>query len=325
MSLTTRPPTCLPSWPILLIAGAEKAGKSWACAEASASELIDRTLWIGVGEDDPDEYGQIPGARFEIVVHDGTYRGILRAVTEAAAEPKGDRPNLLVLDSATRLWEMLCDLAQQEANRREAAKAARFNKPLPDDDVPITVDLWNVAKDRWQHVIGALREHQGPSIVTARLDEVTVIENGRPTKEKTVKVKAEKSLPYEVGPIIHLPERGKAFLTGVRSVRMQLPKAKEIKGFTVDGLWREMGLAETVGARTHSGASGERITDAEWHTGWVAKVQACDSLDKLRDLWTELTEVFEQGDVTEDDKAAGSKLVASVKAKLEGKPLQVAS
>lgn len=72
MTLTTRKPTGLPSWPILLIAGVPKAGKSYACAAASASPLVGRTLWVPVGEDDPDELGGIPGADFDIVQHDGT-------------------------------------------------------------------------------------------------------------------------------------------------------------------------------------------------------------------------------------------------------------
>src|SRR5690606_14747062 len=82
-ALQTRKPSGLPSWPILLLAGREKAGKSWAAVSASASPLVGRTLYIGIGEDDPDEYSIIPGADFEIVVHDGTFPGILAAVRAA--------------------------------------------------------------------------------------------------------------------------------------------------------------------------------------------------------------------------------------------------
>ena len=79
MTLQTRKPTGIPSWPIVLLTGVEKSGKTYAAAAASASEMVGRTLWLGIGEDDPDEYGAIPGTRFEIVVHDGTYRSILAA------------------------------------------------------------------------------------------------------------------------------------------------------------------------------------------------------------------------------------------------------
>ena len=132
MTLKTRKPTGKPLWPILLIAGIEKSGKSYAAAAASASKLIGRTLWVPVGEDDPDELGGIDGARFEIVEHDGTYRGILSAVDAAVAElAKDDTPGLIVLDSGTRLWNLLSDEAQATANARAAKKAERFGKAAP--------------------------------------------------------------------------------------------------------------------------------------------------------------------------------------------------
>ena len=111
MALQTRRPTGLPSWPCLLIAGAEKAGKSWACAQASSSEKISRTLWVSIGETDPDQYGAIEGANFEIVEHDGTLKGIRNVLWEIASLPAEEKPVLLVVDSMTRLWEMITDQA----------------------------------------------------------------------------------------------------------------------------------------------------------------------------------------------------------------------
>lgn len=239
---TTRRPTGQPSWPILLIAGAEKAGKSWACAEASGSDLIGRTLWIGIGEDDPDEYGAVPGADFEIVPHDGTYRDILAAIEWASSQPDVDgKPTLLVIDSMTRLWDLLCDMAQATASER--AKRKRGGRDS-DSDEQITMDLWNQAKDRWGHVMDALRSHRGPVLVTARLEEVVVVVNGKPTQDRNLKVKAEKSLPYDVGGIVQLPERGRAFLTGVRTTRMHVPERVPLPGFTVAKLWGQLGLAD---------------------------------------------------------------------------------
>ena len=120
MSLKTRKPTGLAPWPITLVAGAEKAGKSWSAAEASGSDLIGRTLWIGIGEDDPDEYALIPGANFEIVEHAGTYRSILDELTNAVAEPQGDKPTLIVVDSMTRLWDLIVSDVQEIANLRSS-------------------------------------------------------------------------------------------------------------------------------------------------------------------------------------------------------------
>lgn len=264
--MKTRKPTGLPSWPMMLIAGVEKSGKTYAAAQASASDLVDRTFWISVGEDDPDEYGAIDGARFEIVEHAGTYRDILRALTEAASEPVKDRPHLIVLDSASRLWDLLCDEAQETANARAARKAARSKRPAPEDDVQITMDLWNLAKQRWQHCISVLRGHQGPSIITARLDEVTIVDDaGQPTKQKQYRVKAEKSLPFDVGLSIELPRFGDAYLTGVRSLRFKPSPAERTRlgEFTVDDLWRRLGLAENAGERVHVEATGQESVAAD--------------------------------------------------------------
>lgn len=282
----TRKPTGKPPWPILLLAGGEKAGKSWSCAEASGSDLVGRTLWIGIGEDDPDEYGNIPGADFEIVEHDGTYRDILTAITWAVAQPLTDgKPNLIVVDSMTKLWELLCDIAQVSATDRAIAKARKQNRPAPEnaDEADIHMDLWNIAKGRWANVLDALREHQGPVVLTARLEEVTVMVNGQPARDgsKTWKVKAEKSLPYDVGGIVQMPERGKAYLTGVRTTRIKVPERLVLPGFTVDKLWRDLGLADTeTGERHHQGVS--------VHDGPAAAVQVIRTKEEAEKAATEV-------------------------------------
>jgi hypothetical protein len=262
MTLKTRQPTGKPPWPILLIAGTEKAGKTYAAAEASASDLIGRTLWFGLGEDDPDEYQ--PLGPFEIVEHEGTYRSLLAALKDALAEPPTKKPTLWVLDSGTRLWTLLSDMAQVEANRRWKARDANKNRPLPEDGITINMDLWNIAKQRWQHILDLLREHQGPSIITARLDVTTVMDGDKPTKDKTWKVQAEKGLPFDVGCIVELHSRGEAYLTGVRSLRFISKEPRTpYPGFTVDDLWRRLGLADGVGTRVHTGSDGEGSVAAD--------------------------------------------------------------
>lgn len=261
--MKTRKPTGMPAWPILLIAGVEKAGKTYAAAEACTSDLIGRTIWFGVGEDDPDEYGAL--GDFDIAVHDGTYRGLLNALKEASAEPVGEKPNLWVLDSGTRLWALLSDMAQVEANRRWKARDQNKSKPIPEDGISINMDLWNVAKSRWQNVIDLLREHQGPSIITARMEHTTVVNaKGDPTKDKVWKVQAEKGLPFDVGVVVEMLGRGDAYITGVRSLRFitKQPRTPYPK-FTVDDLWRKLGLADGAGHRTHTSATGEESVAAD--------------------------------------------------------------
>lgn len=254
MTIQTRKPTGKPPWPIVLLAGAEKVGKSYESAKASASDLIGRTFWIGVGEDDPDEYGAIPGARFEIVPHNGTYASILAKLEEAKAEPRVDgKPNLIVLDSGTRMWELLSDEAQARANSRRKGS---------NGEAVIGHDLWNRASGRWYDLLDVLRVHDGPSIITARLDVVTVMDaDGKPTKDKTFKVKAQKSLPYDVGVVVEMPARGETYIGGVRSLKLDVPvgEKKPVKEFSVDWLWRALGVdcVDATTPRQHSEADGQ--------------------------------------------------------------------
>lgn len=255
VELKTRKPTGKPPWPILLLAGAEKAGKTYSAAEASGSDLIGRALWVGVGEADPDELGALPGARFEIVEHDGSYRSLLRTLEACAAQaPVKGKPNLIVLDSFGRVWDLLSDMAQIEANHRQSRKRGGEV-----EEAQITSDLWNLARQRWDHILDTLRAHRGPVIVTARLEHQTVFDdNGNPTKHKDWKVKAQKGLRSDVDAIVEMPERGEAWLTGVRSIRWKQQDGRvKLPDFTVDKLWRDLGLAENVGERHHSGLDPE--------------------------------------------------------------------
>lgn len=246
MTLQTRKPTGIPTWPMALVAGPEKTGKTYTAAQASCSEHIGRTFWLAFGEDDPDEYGAMPGARIEIVDHDGSPAGLLAAIRAASAEPMTDgKPNLIVLDSGTRLWNALSDLAQLEADQRAKAKAERYGrKAAPDGESDISMDLWNRAKTRHARLVKALHDHAGPVIITARMEETTVIVDGKPAKDgaKAWKIQAEKTLPYDVGAIVRIPERGSFQLQGVRSLRLSIgEQAQTVPDFSMEQLWERMG------------------------------------------------------------------------------------
>lgn len=303
MSIATRRPTGKPSWPILLLAGREGAGKSWAAATASASELVGRTLWIGIGEDDPDEYGAIPGADFEIVEHDGTYPGIIAAVRAAVAEPQGDLPTLIVVDSMTRLWNLIGDNMQAIANQR-----AKGKRNAGTGDYAISMDLWNTAASQWTDVMDALRIHQGPVLLTARLDEVVVMDDGKPSSERSWKVQGHKSLPFDAAAVIQLRERGQFLLTKVKSARHQLEGPSNMPGFTVDSFWRTLGLGDTeTGERAHATVRSDAAPSQQHPTpapapappaidtaAWSGKIRQCMEaeskdvgVDMLRTLHTE--------------------------------------
>ncbi|NEA53607.1 hypothetical protein G3I60_05400 [Streptomyces sp. SID13666] len=255
---TTIVPTGKPNPPIVLLAGGEKTGKSYEAALGSASELIGRTLWIEFGESTAHYYGGVPGARYEIVPHDGSYQDLLDAIRFAVAQPRGDdgRPNMIVIDSVTALWDLLGDEQALFARRRANNRAAKNKQAAPGLDDPVTIDhdLWNRAKDRWGEVLWLLRRHDGPVILCARLEEVTAFENDRPTRNSVWKVKAEKNLPAVVDAIVQLRGLGQAHLTGVRSLRLPYrpDENRRYANFSIDKLLRDLGLQEAAVSRSQT-------------------------------------------------------------------------
>lgn len=247
---TTRKPTGKPPWPFILLAGAEKTGKTYQLAQFTAVDYLGRKFWFELGEDgEADRYGALPGADFEIVEHDGSYRNVLEGLRWAASQPReGGKPNLIVFDSMTVLWDLLTDEQQALANRRAAAKS-KSNKGSFDPDRAYTInsDQWNAAKKRWRDVVDVLKRHDGPAIATTRFEKVMVVDaGGNPTKDKVWKVKAEKNLPYEADVIVEMPEFRMAYVTGARSIPpipdMAPGDHKHIPDFTIDKLMRMLNV-----------------------------------------------------------------------------------
>ena len=247
LTLNTRHLSGVPSWPIILLAGMHSTGKTFTCVEASASPLIARTLWLGFGELDPDDYGSIPGSAVETVHHNGTVHGLTEKVNEIADLPDPEHGvNLIVIDSGTPVWESLTAGVQR-------AKVARGR------DADNDKELWDAARAEWRALLAALRRHRGPSIITARFEETAIYVGDQATGERPWQVKAEKSLAYEVGAVIEMRTRGDYVLAGVKSASMQFNGPREWPDFTVDALWREMGLQGAVGDRVFA----EPVTDPD--------------------------------------------------------------
>jgi hypothetical protein len=307
---TTRKPTGKPAWPVVLLTGVQGSGKTYKAAEATGSDLVGRALWVGIGENDPDEYGRVPGADFEIVNHDGTYRDTLAALRWASSQPRVDgKPTLLVVDSFGREWELLSDMAQAEANKRRRD---------PSGEARIASDLWNLAGARWAKLLKVLTDHDGPVIVTARLDRQTVFsEAGDPTKEKTYKVKAQKGLAFDVDVVVEFREPFPAgvHVTKARSLTFAADPDREVTDFSVDKLLRALGLGEPDAAGTRQTAQlvldaagdedGATAADAVraallelcaargWHPGAIAAryrtahgeaLQTDDDVDRIREF-----------------------------------------
>ena len=71
--IKSRKPTGVVPYPVILLEGPEKAGKTWAALLLSRSERVGQTYVLDLGEGSADEYGAIPGVRYEVLEHDGTY------------------------------------------------------------------------------------------------------------------------------------------------------------------------------------------------------------------------------------------------------------
>jgi len=277
--LKTRKPTGLAPWPLLLVTGGQKCGKSYACSAFSASDLVDRTLWLEIGEGSADLYGAIPGARYEIVEHDGSYAGILEATKDAVAEkPRGTKPNCIVVDSATELWDLLSSEQQGIATKRGKET--------------ITMDQWNVAKRRWRQWLDVLRQHCGPVLLTTRYEQVTVVDKtGKPTTQKQWRTRAEKNIEFEVDGIIEVPKPREFYLSGMRSLAFPTPPGGHLPltgdpgtGFTLDWFMRKLGILsgersyvalredpEAFGEQPIDMAETESLPAGEWPPGGDTK------------------------------------------------------
>lgn len=260
----TRRPTGKASWPLVLLAGQQKCGKSFTASRFSGSDLIDRTFYIEIGEGSADQYGAIPGARYEIVEHDGSWADILAAVEWAASQPvTNGKPHAIVLDSMTELWGLLSD--EQDSVAKERGKNT------------ITMDQWNSAKKRWRKVIDAARMNLGPVIFTARYNEVTVMKNGKPTLDKEWKVDAEKNLAYEVDAIITWKQPREPYINGVRTVAFDVPAGgfapKDPANFDLDKFFRSLNIDGAERVYIPRKEDAETPTDADANSQWDAPAE----------------------------------------------------
>lgn len=240
----THRPSGAAAYPIVLLSGVEGGGKSWTAAAATGLPGFHEKYWLEFGEQMAEEYGGVPGADYQVIEMDGSYKQLLGAAQWAAKKSKEqEAPSMLVFDSVTKLWEMLSDEQQIEANRRAAQKGRKA------EDAAITVDQWNKAKERFYAVLDALRSFNGLVIVTARLDNTAVIgPGGTPTGEKVWKIRAQKDLPFDCQVIMQARAPRQWTMTKVTSRYLLMPSEgyMEWPDFTIEELLIRMELDPTA-------------------------------------------------------------------------------
>jgi len=228
VTLKTRKPTGRTGWPIVLVEGGDKAGKSWSLAALSASPKVGRTVVLVLGESESrwDEYGRIPGARFEIAEHDGSWASLMSVAEDAKAEAvkaseAGEPPFVLGIDTMTAVWEGLKDWASLRA------RGSKKNKALlqqdPNAEIDVTANFWNDARKRHRALMRILLTFPGIVVMIARGSEVTLFQNGQPVLgRKTWSVETEKNLPYDASMHIRLSRDSRPLLVSVSSVECSI-------------------------------------------------------------------------------------------------------
>lgn len=231
MGLRTRKPTGAIPWPCVLVEGGEGSGKSWLAAQLTTSERVGKSYWLELGpEGSADEYGAIPGARYEMIVHDGTWADItgqISAVRDEAqkAVDAGEPPIVLVIDTITAEWEMLSEWADNRARERENRKRASSKRaPVPaEDPVTIGMDLWNDSKYRHRKLMTDLLTGPWIVVLLARSGEVAKVESGRPVEnQKDYKVRAEKDVAFDANVWVRLDRVAPPQILKIRSVHAGL-------------------------------------------------------------------------------------------------------
>ena len=226
-AIRSRKPTGQVPYPFLLLEGEEKSGKSWAAAELSASEKVGQTYWIDLGEGAADEYGAIPGARYKVIEHDGTYADILDQIVAVKAEAQraadaGEPPVVLVIDSLSALWEMLKDWASELAKGTAKNKAKLAQDPTA--EVEVSRNLWNLAGARYRRVITRLLTFPGIVVGTARGKEVSATDpsTGQPYRDgrRDYRVEGHRSLPFDATVWVRMSRTAKPLVVGARSVHV---------------------------------------------------------------------------------------------------------
>lgn len=221
--MNVRPPTGAAGWPNLLIEGKEGTGKTYNTLRLSADPRVGYCFVIEVQEKRADEYAAL--GDFLIVDHDHTARGVVEAITDVLAQPpEGGRPNVLIIDSLTGLW----DLVKREAERiaRSSRSARERLEKDPDAEIEIGHQAWNKAKDRfWWSWLNDLRSWPGVFLATARADEVAKFVDGRPIANQTdYRVDVEKGTPFMLDGTVRMRGPGVApVVTTAKSLRFTVP------------------------------------------------------------------------------------------------------
>jgi hypothetical protein len=290
--IKSRKPTGEIGYPLILLSGDEKAGKSLVPVVLSRSKRVGMTYWIDLGEGAADEYAVMPDAEYEVIEHDGSYREILEQITAVwheanRAHAANEPPVVLVVDSMSAEWTMLVNWTNDRARRSRGGQRKLADDP--DAEIDPTSNLWNDANKRHYRIMNLLMTFPGIAIVTARGKDVAKMDErtGQPTAEKVRKPEGQKGLAYDVDAWIWLTREPRgAELMGVRSLRVSigadLPTCKVGPGWDVLDL--DAFVFDVLGA---TGPKKDNLQQLHGDAleGVVDAISTCPTEEDLKAIW----------------------------------------
>lgn len=262
--LRTRTPSGQVAWPLILLEGEEKSGKSCAAYSLSADERVGRTFVVEFGEGIADEYAAL--GPYEIVEHNGTYADLLAQVEAACAEPtEPGKPNVVVIDQMSELWDLLNAWAEDRARNSKASKKKLADDPDATIDIP--PHLHNDKRDRWYQVINVMRRSPVIGVLVCRGQEVTKFKDGQPVAGQTdYSVHGHKGTAFAVKAHVRMSKPHTATLMAVAALGADLPaKGRRLAGPNPLGelVFDVLGCGAESVARPHvQGSLGIPVPDA---------------------------------------------------------------
>jgi len=228
--LKLREPTGRPPYPMVLLEGEEKAGKSTEAIRLSASKRIGQTFLIGFGEPHIDEYKNIPGARYELVDHNGTYADLMQQIEYVRmvaehANAHNQPPVLVIIDSMVYVWDLLKRWTYERAKRSRDGREKLARDP--DAEINPGRNLWNDANQRHANFITALRRIPGIIVLTGRGKWVSATDprTGQPIQGvKEYTLETHKDLGFLVTCWVRMYRERPAQLVGLTSANPRIAR-----------------------------------------------------------------------------------------------------
>ncbi|MFD4394376.1 hypothetical protein [Kitasatospora sp. NPDC058478] len=292
--LNSRKPTGIVPWPFILAEGEEGAGKSYEAIAFSACDRVGQMYVMDLAEGSADEYAGIPGAKFEVIVHDGSYQSIAEQVEAVWWEARraaiaGEPPVVFVIDSGSALWRMLSNWTYERAKRSDRNRAKLAENP--DANLDVGRHLWNDSIERWYRIIHMLQTMPGIAIMLARGKEVSATDgNGQPlvVRGRAVKewrVSAQKDIGFDSTVWARMRRDQPTELVRARTLRFRVESGKPmpLPDFSYENLIFDMlGCSAESQPRDMPELTGDR-------TGpWMKRIASAADRDACVALWKEL-------------------------------------